>query len=317
MTPGLYKARPRLVVVARRLRRHFAFARGPKGVRLHGEVMKTVRRVARVFARAEIAWSKLSKQSDKAAELFESNMTKRSCLRSTCFSPFHFCRLLLRHFWEKPWPHCLHRKPREPPGDCEEIKFQCKRGELCFSLSSAGCAWWRLADDWVKVAVSSAVPRTLDLRRSQLGFANAVQKGFCNWEERILGFQSQAPCLYKATCLVVPFKESCKSATKFSRFAALVSKFFELTGQRKCGSKRLSINTKNIQKPLKKVSFRDGNTLLHAFLLQDGLIFTLDTTPEVVVQTWNLPHQDWQAVKCSAGRRKDFMVLVVAHAWAL
>ena len=49
--PGLYKARPRLVVVARRLRRYFAFARGPKGVRLQGEVMKTVSRVAKVFSR--------------------------------------------------------------------------------------------------------------------------------------------------------------------------------------------------------------------------------------------------------------------------
>ena len=62
MTPGLYKARPRLVVA-----------------------------------------------------------TKHSCLGSAFFSPFLFCRLLLRHLWEKPWgPHCLHRKPREPPGDCEE-----------------------------------------------------------------------------------------------------------------------------------------------------------------------------------------------------
>ena len=43
--------RPRLVIVARRLRGYFAFARGPKGVRLKGEVMKTVGRVAKVFPR--------------------------------------------------------------------------------------------------------------------------------------------------------------------------------------------------------------------------------------------------------------------------
>ena len=49
--PGLYKARPGLVVVARRLRRVFAFARGPMGVRLQREVMKTVSRVAMVFSR--------------------------------------------------------------------------------------------------------------------------------------------------------------------------------------------------------------------------------------------------------------------------
>ena len=152
--PGLYKAGPRLVVVTRRLRRYFAFARGPKGVRLQGEVMKTVSRVAKVFSRGRNHMKHLVEANLQSRAFWAKRWTRPSIhvLLQHSFSPFHFCRLLLRHLWEKPWgPHCLHRKPREPPpGDCEErwrSPFQPTRCETCFSLSSAfaGCALQKIA----------------------------------------------------------------------------------------------------------------------------------------------------------------------------
>ena len=182
--PGLYKAGPRLVVVTRRLRRYFAFARGPKGVRLQGEVMKTVSRVAKVFSRGRNHMKHLVEANLQSRAFWAKRWTRPSIhvLLQHSFSPFHFCRLLLRHLWEKPWgPHCLHKKPREPPSDCEETwrnSFQrtcCEHASAwVVPLRDAPCRRLPEAD-------SSAVRRTSDLCFSQLGIDATSEAfgGFC------------------------------------------------------------------------------------------------------------------------------------------